>query len=122
MFESAFDDFTTGRYDTAIAGFQLFIQTFPRLPQAAQAQFNIGASYYNQSKWNDARDAFQAVTVNYPQDADTNAQAWFKLGQTYEQLKQVDLAKKAYETVVQKYPNNFQATQASQALQRLNRR
>jgi TolA-binding protein len=37
-------------------------------------------------------------------------------------LKQVDLAKKAYETVVQKYPNNFQATQASQALQRLNRR
>ena len=54
--------------------------------------------------------------------ADNNAQAFFKLGQTYEQLKQVDAAKKAYETVVQKYPANFQATQASQALQRLNRK
>ncbi len=122
MFETSYDDFTAGRWDSAIRGFELFIQTFPRLPQAAQAQFNIGASYYNQGKWNEARDAFLAVTTNYPQDADTNAQAFFKLGQTYEQLKQIDAAKKAYETVVQKYPTNFQATQASQALQRLNRR
>jgi tol-pal system protein YbgF len=121
-FDSAWDDFSSGRYETAIQGFQLFIQTFPRLPQAAQAQFNIGASYYNQGKWNEARDAFMAVTTTYPQDADTNAQAYFKLGQTYEALKQLDAAKKAYETVVQKYPTNFQATQASQALQRLNRK
>jgi tol-pal system protein YbgF len=121
-FDSAFDDFSAGRYDTAIQGFQLFIQSFPRLPQAAQAQFNIGASYYNQSKWNEARDAFLLVTTQYPQDAETNASAYFKLGQTYEQLKQPDLAKKAYETVTQKYPTSFQATQASQALQRLNRR
>jgi len=122
MFESAYDDFTANRYDTAIKGFELFIQTFPRLPQAADAQFNIGASYYNQDKWTEARDAFQLVTTQYPQNADINAQAWFKLGQTYEQLKQVDLAKKAYETVVQKYATSFQATQAAQALQRLNRR
>lgn len=122
MYETSYDDFTAGRWDSAITGFNLFIQSFPRLPQAAQAQFNIGASYYNQGKWAEARDAFQLVTQNYPQDADTNAQAYFKLGQTYEQLKQIENAKKAYETVVQKYPANFQATQASQALQRLNRR
>lgn len=122
MFETSYDDFTAGRWDSAITGFTLFIQSFPRLPQAAQAQFNIGASYYNQGKWAEARDAFQLVAQNYPQDADTNAQAYFKLGQTYEQLKQIENAKKAYETVVQKYPTNFQANQASQALQRLNRR
>jgi tol-pal system protein YbgF len=122
MFDTSFDDFSSGRYDTAIKGFELFIQTFPRLPQAAQAQFNIGASYYNQGKWNEARDAFTLVTTQYPQDVDTNAQAWFKLGQTYEQLKQLELAKKAYDTVTQKYPTSFQATQASQALQRLNRK
>lgn len=122
MFETSYDDFTAGRWDTAIKGFELFIQTFPRLPQAAQAQFNIGASYYNQGKWTEARDAFQLVTTQYPQDAETNAQAYFKLGQTYEQLKQIDLAKKSYETVLQKYPTNFQANQANQALLRLNRK
>jgi len=122
MFDASLDDFTTGRYDMAIKGFELFIQTFPNMPQAAQAQFNIGASYFNQSKWNEARDAFTAVTRNYPQDADTNAQAYFKLGQTYEALKQVDLAKKAYETVVQRYPTTFFATQASTVLERLKKR
>ena len=122
MFETSYDDFTAGHWDTAIKGFELFIQTFPRLPQAAQAQFNIGASYYNQGKWTEARDAFQLVTTQYPQDAETNAQAYFKLGQTFEQLKQIDLAKKAYETVLQKYPTNFQANQANQALLRLNRK
>jgi|SRR5215471_2587602 len=122
MFDSAFDDFTSSRYDTAIKGFEMFIQTFPRLPQASAAQFNIGASYYNMGNhWNEARDAFLLVTTQYPQDADMNAQAFFKLGQTYEQLKQVDNAKKAYDTVVQKYPSSFQATQASQALLRLKR-
>jgi len=123
MFDSAYDDFTSNRYETAIQGFELFIRTFPRLPQAASAQFNIGASYYNMGNhWNDARDAFLMVTTQYPQDADMNAQAFFKLGQTYEQLKQLDAAKKAYETVVQKYSASFQATQASQALQRLTKR
>ena len=121
-FESAFDDFSAGRYETAIQGFQLFIQTFPTLPQAAEAQFNIGASYYNQAKWAEARDAFVVVTQKYPQATDINAQAYYKLGNTYERLNQVDQAKKAYETVAQKYPTSFSATQASQALQRLNRR
>jgi tol-pal system protein YbgF len=122
MFDSAYSDFSSGRYDSAISGFELFIKTFPKLPQAAEAQFNIGASYFNQSKWNEARDAFLLVTQNYPQATDANASAYFKLGATYEALKQVDSAKKAYEAVVQKYPSSFQATQASQALQRLNRR
>ena len=123
MFDSAYDDFTSNRYETAIQGFELFIRTFPNLPQAASAQFNIGASYFNMGNhWNEARDAFLLVTTKYPQDADINAQAFFKLGGTYEQLKQVDNAKKAYETVVQKYPASFQATLASQALQRLTKR
>jgi tol-pal system protein YbgF len=119
MYDTSYDDFTAGRYDTAIKGFELFIQYFPQLPQAAAAQFNIGASYFNQSKWNEARDAFTLVTTKYPQDVDTNAQAWFKLGQTFERLNQIDQAKKAYETVMQKYPNSFQANQANQAMQRL---
>jgi TolA-binding protein len=123
MFDSAYDDFTASRFETAIQGFELFIRTFPNLPQAASAQFNIGASYFNMGNhWNEARDAFLLVTTKYPQDAEMNAQAWFKLGGTYEQLRQMDAAQKAYETVVQKYPTSFQATQANGALNRLKRR
>ena len=122
MFDASFDDYSAGRYDLAIQGFQGFLQAFPRLPQAADAQYNIGMSYFNQSKWNDARDAFQKTIQDYPQNTDRVADAFYKLGQTFEQLKQIDNAKRAYETLVQRFPTAFTATQAKQALDRLNRK
>lgn len=122
MFDASFDDYSAGRYDLAIQGFQSFIQAFPRLTQAADAQYNIGMSYFNQNKWADARDAFQKTINDYPQASDRVADAYYKLGQTFEQLKQVDNAKRAYETLIQRFPAAFTATQAKQALDRLNRK
>jgi tol-pal system protein YbgF len=123
MYEASYDDYTAGRYDLAIQGFQGFIQAFPRLANAADAQYNIGMSYYNLNKWGEARDAFQKVIADYPQAAaQTLADAYYKLGITYERLTQVDNAKRAYETLIQKYPTTFAASQARQALDRLNRR
>jgi tol-pal system protein YbgF len=124
MYDSSFDDYTAGRFDLAIDGFQKFIATFPRLPQAADAQYNIGMSYYEQGKWTEARDAFQKIPSEFQQQAQGTvvADSYYKLGMTYERLNQIDNAKRAYETAVQKYPNTMSATMAGQALQRLNRR
>jgi tol-pal system protein YbgF len=124
MYESSFDDYTAGRYDLAIQGFQNFVAVFPRAPQAPDAQYNIGQSYFQQSKYSDARDAYQKVVTDYAQIAQpsTVADAYYKLGMTFEKLNQVDAAKQAYQTVVQKYPSTSSATLANSALQRLNRR
>ena len=125
MYETSFDDYSAGRYDLAIQGFQAYVQAFPRTPNAANAQYNIGMSYFNQGKWGEARDAFQRVISEYPQMDDRVAEAYYKLGSTFEQLKQVDNAKRAYETLVQKYPSasgGFPASQARQALDRLNKK
>jgi tol-pal system protein YbgF len=124
MYESSFDDYTAGRWDLAIQGFQNFVAAFPRAPQAPDAQYNIGQSLYNQSKWPDARDAYLKVINDYTQVAQpgTLADATYKLGMTYERLNQIDSAKQAYQTVVQKYPSTSTATLANSALQRLNRR
>jgi tol-pal system protein YbgF len=119
MFDTSFDDYQAGRYDLAIAGFQGFVQAFPKAPQAGSAVFNIGSSYYNQNKYPEARDAFLKVINDYPQAQGTTVpDAYYKLGQTYERLKQVDNAKKAYEAAVQKFPGNPSAL-SNQALQRL---
>lgn len=124
MFDSSYNDYTAGRWDLAISGFQEYIASFPTSPQAADAQYNIGQAYYNQSKWPEARDAYQKVISVYGQQAQgsTIADAYYKLGLTYERLNQVEAARQAYQTVVQKYPNTLSATQAANALQRLNRR
>jgi tol-pal system protein YbgF len=123
MYEASYDDYSAGRYDLAIQGFQGFIQAFPRLPNAADAQYNIGMSYFNQgNKWAEARDAFQRTISDYPQNTDRVPEAYYKLGQTFERLNQIDNAKRAYETLVQRFPAVFSATQAKQALDRLNKR
>jgi tol-pal system protein YbgF len=122
MYDTSYDDYTTGRYDLAIQGMQGFIQAFPRLPQAGNAMFTIGMSYYNQNKWTEARDAFQKVITDYPQaQGATVPDSYYKLGQTYERLNQIEPAKKMYETAVQKYPGTQTAALASQALARLTR-
>lgn len=123
MYEASYDDYMAGRWQLAIQGFEGFIQAFPRMPNAADAQYNIGMSYYNMGRWGDARDAFQKVINNYPQAQGTVVpDSYYKLGQTYERLSQVDNAKKAYEFVIQKYPTTTTATLAKQLLDRLNRR
>jgi tol-pal system protein YbgF len=121
MFDNTMDDYTAGRFDLAIQGFQSFIQAFPRSPRAAEAQLNIGHSYYNQSKWREAADAFQKVITDYPQSPSVS-EAYFKLGASYERMNQIDAAKKAYDTVLKDYPNTVEANLARQALERLNRR
>jgi len=122
MYEASYDDYTAGRFDLAIQGFEGFIQAFPRLPNAADAQFNIGMSYFNQAKWAEARAAFQKTIADYPQNADRVPEAYYKLGQTFERLNQIDNARRAYDTVAQKFQGSFSATQARQALDRLNRK
>ena len=124
MYDTSYDDYQAGRYDLAIQGFQGFVQAFPKvLPQAANAEYNIGASYYNLNNWNEARDAFLKVINDYPQAQGTVVpDSYYKLGQTYERLNQIDNAKKAYEAAAQKFPGTQTAALASQALQRLNRR
>jgi len=122
MYDTSLDDYTAGRYDLAIAGFQGFVQTFPRLPQAGTAMYNIGMSYYNQNKWQEARDSFLRVINDYATaPGSTVVDAYYKLGQTYERLNQIDNAKKAYEAAVQKFPGPA-STLSAQALARINNR
>jgi len=121
MFDNVMDDYTGGRWDLAIQGFQSFIQAFPRSPRAAEAQTYIGHSLYNQEKWREASDAFQKVISDYAQSPQV-PEAYFKLGASFERLNQVDNAKNAYDTVIKNYPNTAEASLARQALERLSRR
>lgn len=121
MYDASWDDYTSARYDLAIQGFQGFISYFPTFPLAAQAQYNIGQSYFAEKKYQEARDNYLKVIQNYPQQAEWVADAYYKLGQTYEALGQIDDAKKAYQTVLDKYQSSDVFPLAKQALDRLNR-
>ena len=121
-YDAAFNDFTGGQYDLAIAGFEYYIKSFPTSPRAGEAQVNIGNSYYLQGKFQDAVTAFQKVISDYAQSPAV-PQAYLKLGQSYEALKQVAQAREAYEALLEKFPNDrTYATLAKQRLDGLNKK
>lgn len=121
-YEAAFNDYTGGQYDLAIAGFEFYIKSFPTSPRADDAQLNIGNSYFAMGNFKEAVTAIQKVISDYPQ-SDSVPQAYYKLGQSYEALKQVDLARRAYETLLKNFPNDLSYGQlARQRLDSLNRK
>jgi tol-pal system protein YbgF len=114
--DAAFNDYTGGQFDLAIAGFEFYLKTFPTSTRAGDAQLNIGNSYYNMGNYQQAVSAFQKVITDFPQSTAVPT-AWYKLGLSYEGSKQIDLARKAYQTVLTNYPTAV--TDAQLAKQRL---
>lgn len=120
-YDAAFNDFTGGQYDLAIAGFEFYIKSFSTSPRADDAQLNIGNSYFLMSNFSDAVTAFQRVISAYPQ-SDSAPQAYYKLGRSYEGLKQVEQARRAYEAAIKNFPADFHATLSKQRLDGLNKK
>ena len=114
--DAAFNDYTSGQWDLAIAGFEFFLKSFPTHTRAGEAQLNIGNSYFAMGNYPQASTAFQKVISDFAQSSAVPT-AYYKLGLSYEQMKQLDLARRAYETVIKNYPTAI--GDASLAKQRL---
>jgi tol-pal system protein YbgF len=120
--DAAFNDYASGQYDLAIAGFEFYIKSFPTGPRADDAQLNIGNSHYAMGKYREAAGAFQKVISDYPK-TDSVPPAYYKLGLSYEGLKELALARRAYETLIKEFPTAVQDAQlAKQRLDSLNKK
>jgi TolA-binding protein len=82
---------------------------------AARAQFQIGETFLDEGKFEQAIPALLAVDDVYKYPA-WSARALFEAGRAFEQLKQNDQAKKQYTDVVTKYKESPQASMAQDRL------
>lgn len=118
MWDRVYAVYTAGQFDLAADGFQAFIRTFPKSPQADDAQLYTGHSLYGAGKYTEAATALQRVITDYP-GSDSVPAAYYKLGLSYEALKQLPQARQAFETVIKNHPTSNEATLARQALVRV---
>jgi tol-pal system protein YbgF len=115
-YDAALSDYWGSDYDLAISGFKAYLNSFPNSDRAADAQFYIGQSFYNQGKYAEAADAYGLTIRTYPK-SNILPDAYFKMGESYRNLKQVDRARSAYQFVVKSYSESAAAAQAEQRLQ-----
>jgi tol-pal system protein YbgF len=114
VYLQAFGDYASGRYQTAIHGFETFLQRFPNNSYASNAQFWLGDSYFNQQQYPLAIQEFERVLNNYPNAAKA-PDALLKTAIAQLQLGSTDEARKAIDTLNQRYPKST-ATQKAQEL------
>ena len=119
-FQSAWGDYVSGNFSLAVAGFQMFLSSFPKSPQAHEAQLLIGDSLYQDKKDAEAVAAYDRVISNYPRSASL-PQAYYKRGLVLERIGDRDRARESYEIVMKEYGNSDQANLAKQRLDNLNR-
>jgi len=104
----AFSDYTSGRYDKAIAGFESFLEYYPDNEYAANAEFWIGECYYSQQKFTEAATRFVGMAQNYPQSARA-PNALLKAAQAYHELEHTDQAREIVDFLREQYPDSAAA-------------
>jgi tol-pal system protein YbgF len=120
LYDTAWADYTAGQWTLAIQGFETYLRTFPKSDLADEAQYYIGDTYFNDSKFEQAVAAYDRVIANYA-NGNMVPQAYYKRGLAYERLGQGDRARQSYDVVTKNYPDSDAGRLARQAVDRLNR-
>lgn len=116
LYNTAYLDFTRGKYQIAIAGLEQFIQMFPASDMADNAQYWIGECHYSLADLGKAEEAFRLVLSRYPTGNKVPAAA-YKLGLVYLAQNRKPEARRQFREVIDKYPGT---TEAKLAQDRLN--
>ena len=116
IFDSAKSDYISNRLDNAIEGFTEFVQKFPDAPNAGEAQFWIGQSYYQKGgHCKEALVAYDKLISTYKTAAEV-PDAYYQKGLCYLELGQRAEATRTFQLIVKQYPNSTQALLAQQKL------
>jgi tol-pal system protein YbgF len=113
LYELSYESLLRRRYGEAEAGFRSFIEKNPEHELAGNAEFWLGETYYVQSNYKAAAQAFLTGYQTYP----TNRKApdsLLKLGMSLQQLGQKEQACAAFGTIDAKFPKAAETRKRAQ--------
>jgi tol-pal system protein YbgF len=116
LYDTAYGDFTKGRYELAIAGFQDYIDRYPSTDLTDNAQYWIGESHFTEKKYAEAVRDFDTLLRRWPQ-SDKAAAALLKKGFALGEQGRKAEAVVALQYVVHEYPTSDESHLARQKLQ-----
>jgi len=115
FYDTAYGDYTKGRYELSIAGFQDYIERYPSTDLSDNAQYWIGESNFSERKFEEAIRDFDTLLKRWPQ-SDKSAAALLKKGLALQELNRRAEAVVALQYVIHEYPGSDEARLAKQRL------
>jgi tol-pal system protein YbgF len=113
LYELSYESLLRRRYGEAEAGFRSFVQKHPEHELAGNAGFWLGETYYVQSNYKAAAQAFLAGYQKYP-DNRKAPDSLLRLGMSLNQLGQKDQACAAFATIESKFPKAMETRKRAQ--------
>ena len=118
LYDAAYQDYSSGRYELARTGFQQFVNAYSESELAGNAQFWIGETYFQQKEYSEAAAAYQKVLDKYPHNIKVPA-ALLKLGLSQAGLGNRTAARSTLRKVIVDYPGTGESQVAKQKLKTL---
>jgi tol-pal system protein YbgF len=118
LYDTAYADYTKGRYALAIQGFEEYLQSYANTDLSDNAQYWIGESHYAQKKYREAVADFDKLLKGWPK-SDKAAAALLKKGYALLELGQKPEAVVQLQNVVHEYPAAEEARLARARLKTL---
>jgi tol-pal system protein YbgF len=117
-YRQAMNDYNSGNFDLALAGFQNYLTQFPDASQVDKAQYWVGECYYSKKEFDRAIEAFAKVVKTYPK-SDKVPGAKLKIGYSYLNENHTAKAKEWLNRVIKEYPGTKEAELAKEKLHKL---
>jgi len=117
-YRQAMNDYNSGNFDLALAGFHNYLTQFPESSQADKAQYWEGECYYAKKDFPKAIDAFSKVVKTYPK-SEKVAGARLKIGYSYLNERNTAKAKEYLNKVVKEHPGTKEAELAKEKLRKI---
>ena len=128
-YQSAYLDFSKGRYALAIPAFRDFVRRFPDSPLADSAQYAIGESYFSlarasasagqvdksKQELEQSVQEFRRVLLNFPRGSKVPT-ALYKEALALTELKQTALAQARLQYLLDHFPQSEEAPLAKERL------
>ncbi len=118
IYQDAMGQYTKGRFEQALRGFQDLLDQFPGSRMSADAQYMIGESYYGMKEYVDAVSEYDKVIKGYP-DSDRVPGARLKKAFSLFSLGKKGQGVVELQSITQRYPNTKEAEIARQRLEEL---
>ena len=115
LYDLALRDYQRGSYDVAVRQFTQYIEYFPDSDLADDAQFYIGDSYYTQSLYTQALDAYEVLLDTYPDGSKVPA-TLLKIAFIKVARKEPSDARSYLERVIGEFPDSEEAQLARMRL------
>jgi len=115
LYQSAYADFSIGKFNLAYSGFQSFVNNYPKTNLAAEAQFYMGECLYSCNMWEKAIEEYNRVEQNYL-NSKLVPSARFKEALCYESLGKTAKTNSILLSILEDFPQSYESLTAKKKI------